>query len=76
MREIEQGVGDTGIRCGVIKIATGDGEVSDYERKVLTAASRAAKITSVPLISHTEGAVPAGMSRSTSPPASACAPPA
>ena len=54
VKEIEQGVADTGIRCGVIKIATGDGEVSAYERKMLTAAAKAAKITGVPLISHTE----------------------
>ncbi len=53
-KELEQGVGDTGIRCGVIKIATDDGKVTPYERKVLTAASRAAKMTGVPLISHTE----------------------
>jgi phosphotriesterase-related protein len=53
-KEIEQGVADTGIRCGVIKIATGDGKVSDYERKILTAASKAAKATGIPLISHTE----------------------
>jgi phosphotriesterase-related protein len=38
----------------VIKIATGDGHTSDYERKMITAAARAAKITGVPLISHTE----------------------
>lgn len=54
VREIEDGVGETGVKCGVIKIATGDGKVSDYERKVLTAAARAAKLTGVPLISHTE----------------------
>jgi phosphotriesterase-related protein len=54
VKEIEDGVAGTGIRCGVIKIATGDGLVSDYERKVLTAAARAAKATGVPLISHTE----------------------
>ena len=54
VKEIEQGVGDTGIRCGVLKIATGRGKVSDYERKVLTAASMAAKATGIPLISHTE----------------------
>jgi phosphotriesterase-related protein len=53
-REIEDGVAATGIRCGVIKIATGEGKVSDYERKVLTAAAKAAKATGVPLISHTE----------------------
>ena len=54
IREIEDGVASTGIRCGVIKIATGDGAVSDYERKVITAAARASKATGVPLISHTE----------------------
>ncbi len=54
VKEIEDGVAATGIRCGVIKIATGDGSVSPYERKMLTAAARAAKITGVPLISHTE----------------------
>ncbi len=53
-KEIEDGVATTGIRCGVIKIATGDGHVSDYERKVLTAAAKASKATGVPLISHTE----------------------
>ncbi|HWA61096.1 MAG TPA: hypothetical protein VG939_06965 [Caulobacteraceae bacterium] len=54
IKEIEDGVARTGIRCGVIKIATGDGHVSEYERKVLTAAAKAAKATGVPLISHTE----------------------
>jgi phosphotriesterase-related protein len=54
IKEIEDGVAATGIRCGVIKIATGDGAVSEYERKVITAAARAAKATGVPLISHTE----------------------
>ncbi len=53
-REIEDGVAATGIHCGVIKIATGEGKVSDYERKVLTAAAKAAKATGIPLISHTE----------------------
>jgi phosphotriesterase-related protein len=55
IKEIESGVGDTGIRCGVIKIATGLGKVTDYERKIIVGASRAAKATGVPLISHTDG---------------------
>jgi phosphotriesterase-related protein len=55
VKEIELGVGDTGIRCGILKIATGEGQVSDYERKIITAAARAAKITGTPLLSHTEG---------------------
>ncbi len=54
VQEIEDGVGDSGIRPGVIKIATGAGAVSDFERKVLTAAGRAARQTGVPVLSHTE----------------------
>ena len=53
-REIEDGIGTTGIKAGLIKIATGDGVVSDYERRMLTAATQAAHATGVPLISHTE----------------------
>jgi phosphotriesterase-related protein len=54
IREIEDGIGATGIKAGLIKIATGDGAVSEYERRMLTAAAAAAKATGVPLISHTE----------------------
>ncbi|MFC4595701.1 phosphotriesterase family protein [Sphingobium tyrosinilyticum] len=55
IREIEDGVGDTGIRCGIIKVATGRGQVTDYERKVISAATRAAKATGVPILAHTDG---------------------
>jgi len=54
--EITRGVGDTGIRAGAVKIATGSGRVSEYERKLVTAGARAAKETGVPLISHTQDA--------------------
>jgi len=53
-KEITEGIGETGIRAGLIKIATGEGKVSDYERKMLQAAARAAKRCDVPLISHTQ----------------------
>lgn len=53
-KELTEGIGETGIRAGMIKIATGKDRVSDYERKLLTAAARAAKRCDVPLISHTE----------------------
>ena len=53
-KEIEDGIGASGIRPGLIKIATGDQKVSDYERKMLTAAAQTAKRTGLPLISHTE----------------------
>lgn len=55
LHEIEEGIGDTGIKAGVIKIATGLGVITDYEKMVLQAAARAQKKTGVPIISHTEG---------------------
>ena len=53
--DIEEGIGDTGIKAGVIKVATGLGVISDYEQMVLKAAGRAQKKTGVPIITHTEG---------------------
>jgi phosphotriesterase-related protein len=52
--EIEDGVGETGIRPGIVKIATGHGTVTPYEQKILRAAARAAARTGVPVLSHTE----------------------
>lgn len=54
IQEIEEGIGETGIKAGAIKIATGAPKVSDYERKLVTAGARAAKATGVPIISHTQ----------------------
>jgi len=56
LKEIEEGVGETGIRAGAVKIATGSRVVSEYERKLVTAGARAARETGVPLISHTQEA--------------------
>ncbi|MEW6270877.1 MAG: phosphotriesterase-related protein [Thermodesulfobacteriota bacterium] len=53
-KEITEGIGETGIKAGLIKIATGNHHVSEYERKLLVAAARAAKRCDVPLISHTQ----------------------
>jgi len=54
MREITQGIGDTGVKAGVIKVATGHGCISPYEDMVFKAAARAQKETGVPIITHTE----------------------
>ena len=54
MKEITQGIGDTGVKAGVIKVATGHGEISAYEEMVLKAAARAQKDTGTPIITHTE----------------------
>ncbi|MCP5181878.1 MAG: hypothetical protein H6993_16440 [Pseudomonadales bacterium] len=56
IREIEDGIAWTGIKAGIIKIATGDGHVTDYERKALSAAALAARATGLPILSHTENA--------------------
>ena len=56
IKEITEGVGETGIRAGAVKIATGAHHISDYERKLVTAGARAARETGVPLISHTQEA--------------------
>jgi len=56
VKEITEGIGDTGVKAGAIKIATGARVVSPYERKLVTAAARAAKATGVPIISHTQEA--------------------
>jgi phosphotriesterase-related protein len=56
IQEIEDGIGDSGIRAGAVKIATGAKRVSDYERKLVIAGARAARATGVPIISHTQHA--------------------
>jgi phosphotriesterase-related protein len=54
MKEITQGIGNTGVKAGVIKVATGHGFISKYEESVLRAAARAHKETGTPVITHTE----------------------
>ena len=54
IREITHGVGDTGIRAGAIKVATGAPEITPLEMKFLEAASIAQKATNVPIITHTQ----------------------
>ena len=53
IREITEGIGDTGIKAGVIKIATGPDPASEYEQKMIGVAAEASRITGVPIISHT-----------------------
>ena len=52
-REITEGMGDTLIRAGIIKCATGEGRISPNEERVLRAAARAHKATGCPIITHT-----------------------
>ena len=54
VKEITKGIGDSGIKAGVIKVGTGHARITPYEEKLLTAAARAQKETGVPIITHTE----------------------
>jgi phosphotriesterase-related protein len=54
-REITVGIGKTGVKAGVIKLASGDPKISDYEQIVFKAGVRAAKETGVPILTHCQG---------------------
>ncbi|NEU32125.1 phosphotriesterase [bacterium LRH843] len=54
MKEIVDGIGDTGILPGIIKAATGHNIITEYEQKCLQAASKASISSGLPIITHTE----------------------
>ena len=53
VREIEEGIEDTGIKAGVIKVASDRGGVKPEEELVLRAAARASMRTGTPIMTHT-----------------------
>lgn len=56
VHELENGVGDSGIRPGIIKCATGEALVTDAEARCLEAAAIASKATGAPVLTHTTSA--------------------
>ena len=54
IKEISEGIGSTGVRAGIIKVATGPGEMTDYERGVFEAAAKASVETGAPITTHTD----------------------
>ena len=54
MHEITKGIGQSGVKPGVIKVATGLNCISPLEEAMLRAAARASKETGIPVITHTE----------------------
>nr|ADE60259.1 S308L organophosphorus hydrolase [synthetic construct] len=52
LREIQYGIEDTGIRAGIIKVAT-TGKATPFQELVLRAAARASLATGVPVTTHT-----------------------
>ncbi len=62
IKEIEQGIGGTGIKAGVIKIGIMTNHLTDLEEIGLRAAARASKATGVPIRTHTDAAHRSGES--------------
>ena len=54
IRELTVGIGETGIRAGIIKVATGSPAISDYEHSILVAAAKASVETGAPITTHTD----------------------
>jgi phosphotriesterase-related protein len=54
IKEINEGIGSSGVRAGIIKVATGPGEMTDYERGVFEAAAKASVETGAPITTHTD----------------------
>jgi len=54
MKDITQGIGNSGVKAGVIKVGTSRDVITPYEEAILEAAAMAQKDTGVPIITHTE----------------------
>lgn len=52
VKEIRVGIDDTGAKAGVIKVGVSHGGLSAMDRKIYTAAARAAVATGVPILTH------------------------
>jgi len=59
IQEFEQGIGDSGIRPGFIKIAVDPGPLSQIDAKIVRAAAMAHRETGLTIASHTVGSVEA-----------------
>lgn len=60
IREIEQGIENTRIKAGVIKVGSRSAAVTAAEEKGFQAAARASKVTGVPVQTHTDARRRAG----------------
>jgi phosphotriesterase-related protein len=55
-RELTEGIGASGIRAGLLKVATGAHKITPYEQKLLDAAGAAAARTGSSVLTHTDEA--------------------
>ena len=54
MKEITDGIAETGIRPGIIKLATSKNKITPYERMFFNAAAKAHQETGIILLTHTQ----------------------
>lgn len=54
LKEVTEGIGETGIRAGVIKVASSREAITPYEQMFFRAAARVQRETGVPIITHTQ----------------------
>jgi phosphotriesterase-related protein len=53
-KEVHDGIGMTGIRPGVLKLASSKGVISGYEQMFFKAAAKVSKEDGIPILTHTE----------------------
>jgi len=61
VRDIEQGIADTGIRAGILKCATDEPGITPGVERVLRAVAQAHKRTGVPISTHTHAGLRRGL---------------
>lgn len=54
LKEIVEGIGNSSIKAGVIKVASSKGKITEYEAAFFRAAAKVQKETGVPIITHTQ----------------------
>lgn len=54
MTEVNDGIGNTGVKAGVVKLASSKDIITDYEKMFFTAGARVQQETGVPIITHTQ----------------------
>ncbi|CAN5609018.1 phosphotriesterase [soil metagenome] len=54
MTEVTDGIGNTGVKAGVVKLASSKDVITDYEKMFFTAGARVQRETGIPIITHTQ----------------------
>ncbi|BCJ86353.1 phosphotriesterase family protein [Effusibacillus dendaii] len=54
MKEITEGIGNTGIKAGIIKLASSKDQITPYEQMFFRAAARVQKETGITILTHTQ----------------------